>query len=186
MKKQIIGLALVLALGFRFVSADCAVAEGGALNAADASDAVCTELEDKFAEADRDMNVGYLLRENFSPYNSCGSGWEQVNMPGGAGIGTISRRAAGLETYIKKSFVAQKGEITAEFKTILVSSVGNGYIAVMGRKNGREVEAAKLRIEDDTLKYVDGEGRKISLYKITDVGWTGVKIVANAAKGKPS
>ena len=145
-------------------------------------ESVYDEIGKKFSETDRDVNVGYLLRENFTPYNSGGSGWEQVNMPGGAGIGTIVRKSVGLDSYIKKPFVEQSGEITVEFKTILISNVNSGYMSIMGRKNGKEIEAVKLRIENSTLKYVDNDGNKIPMWTLTNVNWTGIKIVANAAK----
>lgn len=185
MKKKLLVLLLVLAFVFGSLPVSSfATVETAEEPTTSVEESVYSNLGEMFAEEDRDVNVGYLLRENFTIYNSGGSGWEQFNMPGGTGIGTIMRKSAGLESYIKKAFVAQTGEVTIEFKTILISNVTAGYVSILGKKGGREVEAIRLRIENSVFKYIDAEGNKIDLYKISSVNWTGFKIVANAQTGK--
>ncbi len=185
MKKKLLALLLVVAFALGSMPVNgFATNEGVQEQSVSVEESVYSDLGEMFAEEDRDVNVGYLLRENFTVYNSGGSGWEQVNMPGGVGIGTISRKSSGIESYIKKAFVAQSGEVTVEFKTILISNVTAGFVSILGRSNGREVEAVRIRIEESMFKYVDGDGNKTDLYKISSVNWTGFKIVANAETGK--
>lgn len=141
-----------------------------------------TVSSDIFSEEARDVNVGYLLREDFSAYNAGGSGWEQVHMPGGAGIATVASNNTSVETYIKKSFVGQSGDVTTEFKAALTSDIASGYMRIFGRKGNKEVKAIQIKIENNKLVYIDGDGEKTYLGELSYSGFTGIRIEANAGK----
>jgi len=140
--------------------------------------------ETYFIESDRDIDVGYLLRENFSPYESAGSGWTKYNIPAHSGLGDVKKSNTSLETYIKKYFVSQSGEITIEISFGLAQNIQSGYIVILGNKNNKEVEAIKIKIEEDVLKYVDYSGNKTTLTTLSYDYKTGLKIVASASSNK--
>ena len=134
-----------------------------------------------FTEESRDIDTGYLLRENFSPYDSAGSGWIEKNMPAGAGIQNVYSTNTTLETFIKKAFVRQSGEIEVEIASSICMNISVGYFSVLGESKGKEVNAVRFNVENNMIKYVDKNGVKTNLCEFSYDYSVGIKIRANAA-----
>ena len=127
----------------------------------------------------RNVDVGYLLREGF--FNTAGSiglsGWETKNINTSYINNIIVSDNTQEEAYIKKTFIAQEKQVTADWRVIPTKVVNGGEMKLM---NGSD-DAITLKINDSKLYYIDESDTHVYLVDLDFSRWTGIRVKADIA-----
>ncbi len=125
----------------------------------------------------RNVDAGYLLRENFFQTNGyIGlSGWDKKNISNAHITNIVNDSSRTDDAYIAKDFASQEESVTMEFRIIQTQTTNGGDIKL---KSGDE-DAVSLKISDNKLYYVNSDGSTTFLNDMNFERWMGIKIVAN-------
>lgn len=181
MKKHLLAWLIALTMLVTAHASVLLAVAGTVQTEADPSEPALVATEDGFEIAERDIDTGYLLRENFIAFASGGSGWERVNIPVSNTTAVITNRSQQVEAYLRKSFVPQTGKFVVEFKVIPIVEVTGGSFRLLGTKNGSEVDAIRIDISDNMMSVTDFEGKTVSVGAMRFGTWNGIKLEVDAA-----
>lgn len=179
MYKKVIALLTVLAILF-------------SINALTVTAITDNDLPDKienpdltpgFTVEDRDVETGYLLRDNFPKSFRSGQTWERVNIkhPSSGATSVISKIQTYFEAYMAKTFVPQTGEFTVEFNAIVIDLVQSGSFRLGGELSGREEWGLRINIKDNELFYLTGSDEVVNIGSLKYGGFTGIRLDINVA-----
>lgn len=180
MKRKLISLCLTAALLLACVNFTGFFAGGKQVPTTAGDGAVTLADDGKLDVSERDVETGYLMRDNFVSYNSAKSAWERVNIPTITGsTAIITKQAASIEAYMRREYVPQDGAFTVEHRIIPVVEVKNGSIRLEGlTASGIRVDSVRVNIKDNVL-YYQLPDREVEIGTLKFGAWTGLKYIVD-------
>ncbi len=133
-----------------------------------------------YAVEERDVETGYLLRDNFPVSYRAGASWDRVNMkqPSGGSTAVIQKTQTYFDAYMAKNFVPQSaGVITMEFRGIILNTLQSGSIR-LGNSAAETEWGVRLNVRNNII-YAKSATLETEIGEFSSTEYTGVKLVVN-------